>query len=225
VTMIFCYGTLKRGWGNHARILVGRSTFVGEAVSVHPSFGMLDGPFPRVFECAIGDRVRGEVFDVDDEALAMCDELERHPEWYRREERTFALMPDGRQVTAWVYLMPFEGWMMTAAMRPNDEHVVSWDYRPSAPAPMPLARAMRLVVDMALSVATSDEDHDAIAVVKEAIADEFRDDEDDQFDEVDLADEEAKLEMLIRHEAPEKTIARQREIVARCREAVEGNDE
>jgi len=108
MTKLFVYGTLKRGYYNWERILKDRSQLVGEATSTDAAFAMYDAEsFPILAADPDGDRVIGDVFEVDDEVLARCDSLEGHPHWYCREEREFTL-DGGDRVTAWVYLIPTE---------------------------------------------------------------------------------------------------------------------
>ena len=119
--IVFVYGTLKRPYGNH-RCIEG-AEFLGNAVSVKANFIMKHigvpilqqqfGPLGAKLPLA---RVAGEVFEINDEQLARCDQLEGHPRMYKREERAFNLaltsetfeMPEGQKrfemITAWVYL-------------------------------------------------------------------------------------------------------------------------
>lgn len=74
-TLLFVYGTLKRGCRNHAR-LAGQ-IFVGPARTT-PGFTLYDlGGFPGI-HAAPGDRtgVAGEVWSVDETTLAQLDAFE-----------------------------------------------------------------------------------------------------------------------------------------------------
>ncbi|MEB3322820.1 MAG: gamma-glutamylcyclotransferase family protein [Synechococcaceae cyanobacterium] len=92
--LVFVYGTLKRGHGNHHWLAGAR--FAGEAVL--PGAVLHDlGPFPMAVP---GEgRIHGEVYAVDGGILAALDCLEGCPRLYQREQRALA---DGRP--AWVYL-------------------------------------------------------------------------------------------------------------------------
>jgi gamma-glutamylcyclotransferase (GGCT)/AIG2-like uncharacterized protein YtfP len=92
--LVFVYGTLKRGHGNH-HWLAG-AHFLGEAEL--PDVVLHDlGPFPMAVP---GEGlVRGEVYAVDAAGLARLDRLESYPRLYDRRPLPLA---DGR--TAWVYL-------------------------------------------------------------------------------------------------------------------------
>ena len=84
---IFVYGTLKDGYPNHHHNVGVRKTGTFRTVEQFPL--VLTGP--RYSPCLIyspgeGYPVRGEVYRVDDEGLALMDKLERieSPDGYRR---------------------------------------------------------------------------------------------------------------------------------------------
>lgn len=99
--LIFVYGTLMAGCGNH-RLLDG-ATLIGD-VRTTPDFTMLHlGGFPGVVREGTTSII-GELYEVDDpDMLNRLDRLEGHPTFYRREEIT---IDDGRKVE--VYLLPSE---------------------------------------------------------------------------------------------------------------------
>jgi gamma-glutamylaminecyclotransferase len=85
---VFVYGTLKRGFTNHARFL-GSATWTGNYQTVRSFPLVLNGE--RCSPCLIdapgsGRPVRGEVFEVDAATLAALDRLERTtaPDGYHR---------------------------------------------------------------------------------------------------------------------------------------------
>jgi gamma-glutamylcyclotransferase (GGCT)/AIG2-like uncharacterized protein YtfP len=92
--LVFVYGTLKRGHGNHHWLA--EAPFLGEAFL--PDVVLHDlGPFPMAVP---GEGVvRGEVYGVDAAGLARLDRLEGYPRLYDRRPLPLA---DGRR--AWVYL-------------------------------------------------------------------------------------------------------------------------
>jgi len=81
MTRVFVYGTLLRGEKNHD-LLMG-SPFLGMA-RTEPLFSLFNlGGFPAM--CRHGcTSVVGEVYEVSQEVLETIDELEGHPNWYRR---------------------------------------------------------------------------------------------------------------------------------------------
>jgi gamma-glutamylcyclotransferase (GGCT)/AIG2-like uncharacterized protein YtfP len=93
-TLLFVYGTLKRGQPNHARLQGAR--WLGEAWLEGACLYDL-GPFPMAI--AAEGRVTGELYAVPLEVLPLVDAFEGCPRLYQRHWLPLA---DGRQ--AWVYL-------------------------------------------------------------------------------------------------------------------------
>ena len=101
---IFVYGTLMKGYGNHT-ILMG-AEFVGPAVT-EPRFTMLNlGAFPGVVVC--GDTsITGEIYRVNKRMLRQLDELEGHPDFYRRRSIGMVFVRGlGREEMAEAYVLP-----------------------------------------------------------------------------------------------------------------------
>lgn len=73
-TLLFVYGTLKRGCHNH-RQLAGQ-TLLGETCTL-PGFRLVDlGGYPGIVTDPAGGKVEGEVWRVDQEALRRLDAFE-----------------------------------------------------------------------------------------------------------------------------------------------------
>lgn len=89
---LMVYGTLKRGFGNN-RLIEG-APFIADATIRGTMYSM--GGFPAVSLHGDTD-VHGEIFDVTDEQLARCDQLEGHPRWYLRQKVETSAGP------AWIY--------------------------------------------------------------------------------------------------------------------------
>lgn len=102
MSLVFLYGTLKRGGSNHAR-LAGQ-TLLGPARTV-PGFCLYDlGDYPGMAAQA-GERegVTGEVWSVDAACLRQLDEYEGVAEGlYRREP--IALLPPFAAATVETYV-------------------------------------------------------------------------------------------------------------------------
>ena len=80
-SLVFVYGTLLRGEGNHR--LLSRARFVGPARTA-PTYRMHSlGGFPGVVAGG-SQSIVGEVFEVNEAELAALDRLESHPRFYRR---------------------------------------------------------------------------------------------------------------------------------------------
>jgi gamma-glutamylcyclotransferase (GGCT)/AIG2-like uncharacterized protein YtfP len=81
-SLVFVYGTLLRGEGNHR--LLSRARFVGPAMTM-PAYRMHSlGGFPGVVAGG-SQSIVGEVFEVNEDQLAALDQLEDHPSLYRRQ--------------------------------------------------------------------------------------------------------------------------------------------
>jgi gamma-glutamylaminecyclotransferase len=109
-TLVFVYGTLKRGGSNHA-FLAGQ-IFLGEARTA-PGFslyrlGGYPGMIPRKNSAAEG--VTGEVWSVDEATLAKLDRLEGLAEGLYRREPVPLLPPFAdRAVETYLYARSVEG--------------------------------------------------------------------------------------------------------------------
>ena len=74
MTLVFVYGTLKRGGVNHAWIEA--QQFVAEARTV-PAYRMFDlGGYPGMVRSKDGISIQGEIWSVDEAGLARLDVLE-----------------------------------------------------------------------------------------------------------------------------------------------------
>lgn len=98
IHLVFVYGTLKRGLGNHRVLKRGGAEFIGEDSMV--GFDLYDMEW---FPCVVPNEdpssvVRGEVFRVDDETMRRLDQLEGYPHHYDRAQRATMGGHD-----AWIY--------------------------------------------------------------------------------------------------------------------------
>jgi len=95
---LFVYGTLIRGQRNHR--LLARARPLGPACTA-PRFALHDlGRFPAMVSGG-RNQVIGELYAVDGVTLAMLDNFEGHPRFFRRET---VMLADGG--TALAYLLP-----------------------------------------------------------------------------------------------------------------------
>jgi gamma-glutamylaminecyclotransferase len=108
---VFVFGTLKEGFPNFGSN-AGRR-IVGEFLTLerYPLFLVGERHSPWMIDHpGEGHRVAGQLFEVDDAALARMDALERigEPDGYRRQRIRVARRDGGglEAVEAWVYLQP-----------------------------------------------------------------------------------------------------------------------
>ncbi len=66
----------------------------------------VDG-IPYVNKSEAISRIHGEVYSVDDDTLAILDQLERHPDWYCRGEVEIILNDGVDKILAWLYFNPY----------------------------------------------------------------------------------------------------------------------
>ena len=80
--------------------------FLGQATSV-AAFPLVIADLPYLLDHpGRGFRVEGEVYQIADSAgWERLDQLEGHPDFYRRRLEQFELFPQGRPVAAWVYFL------------------------------------------------------------------------------------------------------------------------
>lgn len=102
-TLVFVYGTLRRGCGNHDLLTGARFVATGRTVE---QLTMVDlGAFPAVVPFCGSTPIVGEIYEVDAATLERLDRLEGYPHHYDR--RRFAVEPDDAdkaRCTPWVYV-------------------------------------------------------------------------------------------------------------------------
>lgn len=90
---VFVYGSLRAGMGNHR--LLTESVLVERKVLNTKHFMVSLGGYPALLPCPETRAITGEVYEVDNSTMARLDQLEGHPNFYKRE------VIDG----AWVYIL------------------------------------------------------------------------------------------------------------------------
>lgn len=124
--LVFVYGTLKRGFHNHHALASGGAEFVRCGVTLEPYPLVADEYFiPYLLDRpAEGLKVRGEVYQVDDECFARLDRLENYPAYYDRRELLIGGGGPGEQeARCWVYVKK-EASAEQLAMEPMAEYAL-----------------------------------------------------------------------------------------------------
>jgi gamma-glutamylcyclotransferase (GGCT)/AIG2-like uncharacterized protein YtfP len=97
--LVFVYGSLKRGFGNHD--FMEGCKFVVATTTLGKCYRMISlGAFPAIISEKSGWDIAGELYRVDDLTLDFLDTLEGNGMFYQREQAELA---SGH--TAWVYCL------------------------------------------------------------------------------------------------------------------------
>ena len=101
--LVFVYGTLKKGFGNHR--LLEQAKFGGRGYIERVKMLNL-GAFPALIRG--GTRAaEGEIYYINDHTLSALDRLEGHPTFYERQEAKIYPFGDefGEHLFAWCYFL------------------------------------------------------------------------------------------------------------------------
>ena len=102
--LVFVYGTLKRGCGNHYTMQRAGGGFVGQAITAERFPLVVDGLPYLIDRSGCGHRVHGEIYRVPNAAgWSVLDRLEGHPRFYSR--RVIGCEVDGIAMDAWTYFI------------------------------------------------------------------------------------------------------------------------
>lgn len=135
---VFVYGTLKQGLRNHGLNRGLRWPGRFETVERLPLYIVGDRKLPWLLDRpGQGDRVIGELYDCDADAMAALDALEQitEPHWYERRQVMVSAVDSGfvgaavraDPVTAWVYFGSESGFARaTGRQGPIREYVNDW---------------------------------------------------------------------------------------------------
>jgi gamma-glutamylcyclotransferase (GGCT)/AIG2-like uncharacterized protein YtfP len=101
--LVFVYGTLRRGYGNHHLLEEGARLL--DTARTAQAYALYALEIPFAIKAQAVSPLRGELYAVDDACLARLDELEEHPAWYRRE-LVEVVTDHGDNHLAWLYFYP-----------------------------------------------------------------------------------------------------------------------
>lgn len=114
-SLLFVYGTLKRGLSNHHCLLQAGAEFLstGRTACRYP---LLLREYPMLLDLpGRGHHVTGELYRIPgDTAWQLLDELEDHPSLYQRKPASI-LTPDNTTRQAWTYFYVRPGLAFTDA--------------------------------------------------------------------------------------------------------------
>jgi gamma-glutamylaminecyclotransferase len=102
LSFLFVYGTLRKGFPNH--FFLEKGIFCGSA-RTKERYALFAGGLPYASKDLAISIIVGEVFQVDGKTLGRIDQLEGHPDCYRREKAE-VILKDGAMVWAWIYFNP-----------------------------------------------------------------------------------------------------------------------
>ena len=97
--LVFVYGTLKEGRGNHR--LLRTSKYLGN-YKIGPEFTLYVRGLPFLTRNE-GDGAIGEVYEITDSVLDSVDHLEGHPNFYTRE-KVKVTNEKNEELEVWTYV-------------------------------------------------------------------------------------------------------------------------
>ncbi|KAK3092371.1 hypothetical protein FSP39_002092 [Pinctada imbricata] len=108
---VFVYGTLKSGQPNHhvfESVVGGIKTYIGQGTTQSKYALVIASRYNIPFVLDAEDvenakNIHGEVYTVDDAVLKRLDELENHPDVYKR--RVIPVIMDGHVNQCWCYFL------------------------------------------------------------------------------------------------------------------------
>lgn len=118
-TLVFVYGTLKRGgaW-NH---LLRDAEFLGSGMTVDRRPMIIDG-IPYLLDEDAGHQVRGELFGVDASTLRALDSLEGNGRWYERRIKTVVVSDE--RYDAFIYFLMSHRYHDVGDWRARTHHAI-----------------------------------------------------------------------------------------------------
>lgn len=107
-TLVFVYGTLMQEQPNHRVLVQIRARHIGAALTASARTLVDLGPYPALLRREGGCPVAGELYEVDEDALAVLDAFEGCPDLYARERIRLVCEGEGEETEAWTYVLARE---------------------------------------------------------------------------------------------------------------------
>jgi gamma-glutamylaminecyclotransferase len=104
MSLLFVYGTLKRGFHNHKRLSSARFVESLQTIAGYQLYNYNGAPI-MIFSGG-ESRVTGELYEVTRSVLEKIDEREGHPTMYRRET---IIVRDSREAQAYIWRGDLQG--------------------------------------------------------------------------------------------------------------------
>jgi len=141
---VLVYGTLKQNHTNHRLMRSCRAEFIGYD-SVSGAFKLKNlGPFPAVFDLTKKEKkklkgtnkIKGELYMMDEESLAHLDFYEGHPNFFERRK----MWTDVLRKRAWMYFLTVPEFnedkqdteVINGIWKPSEDEKVFWGLREGA---------------------------------------------------------------------------------------------
>lgn len=99
--LVFVYGSLKKGFGNHYWMEGVKGKFIGNGVTKEPKFKLYS--FQDIYPAISfgNEKISGELYKVNNIGLRYLDYLEGYPSYYNRKK--FLIECDGKTYKAFIY--------------------------------------------------------------------------------------------------------------------------
>ena len=114
---LFVYGSLKRGKHNHDCLR--GSKFLGSAF-IRNGYNMYVSFLPYLVKEKGGQGVVGELYEINESTLRLCDHLEGHPLLYTRTVVWVTDASSGEEIEAYTYLYNHP---ISSKLEPRREYV------------------------------------------------------------------------------------------------------
>lgn len=99
--VVFIYGSLKRGFAAEHHMVDADFLGFAETVSPYALFRESNNWFPVLYKDEQVNKIKGELYSINNRLLKTLDRFEGHPLFFKREIINVTI--DEKQVQAWCY--------------------------------------------------------------------------------------------------------------------------